>query len=130
MKAEAISRLVSMLLAAATSRRLVSYRLLHDVFDPKFPLADRYEVLERAAATICDLSMVDYGVLMALDNGLPGDDFFWRYKRYRRDQYEAVMGYCSAGRSVIKRRAIVVPERQRVFEHSSTSVRNNAALTN
>lgn len=76
MKTEVISHLATLLRVAATSRKLVSYKLLHELFDPTVPVAARYDVLERATATICDLRMVDYGVLMTLDNGLPGDDFF------------------------------------------------------
>ncbi|WP_250519130.1 hypothetical protein [Caballeronia sp. ATUFL_M1_KS5A] len=121
MDAQVISSLVAMLRAAAVSRTLVPYKRLHAKFNESIPLALRYDALEKAASTLADLKALDYGVLLTLDNGLPGDDFFMRVKRFRRDDYEAVMGYSSTGRSIIKRRIIALPERERVFEHASTN---------
>ncbi|SAK48024.1 hypothetical protein [Caballeronia ptereochthonis] len=121
MNAQVIASLVAMLRAAAASRTLVPYKRLHAKFDECIPLALRYDALEKAASTLADLKTLDYGVLLTLNNGLPGDDFFMRVKRFRRDEYEAVMGYSSTGRSIIKRRMIALPERERVFEHALTN---------
>jgi hypothetical protein len=121
MDTEVIGNLAAMLRAAATARTLVPYKRLHANFDESVPVALRYDALEKAASTLADLKILDYGVLLTLDNGLPGDDFFMRLKRFRRDEYEAVMGYSSTGRSIIKRRMIAVPERKRVFEHALTN---------
>ena len=121
MDAQVIASLAAMLRTAAGSRTLVPYKRLHAKFDKCIPLALRYDALETAASTLADLRTLDYGVLLTLDNGLPGDDFFMRLKRFRRDEYETVMGYSSPGRSIIRRRIIAFPERERVFEHASTS---------
>jgi hypothetical protein len=121
MDEQVIVGLAAMLRAAAVSRTLVPYKRLHGKFNESIPLVLRYDALEKAASTLADLKTLDYGVLLTLDNGLPGDDFFMRVKRFRRDKYEAVMGYSSTGRSIIKRRMIALPERERVFEHALTN---------
>jgi hypothetical protein len=121
MNAEVIASLAAMLRAAAAARTLVPYQRLHAKFDESVALALRYDALEKAASTLADLKTLDYGALLTLNNGLPGDDFFMRVKRFRKDEYEAVMGYSSTGRSIIKRRLIALPERERVFEHALTT---------
>ena len=127
MDAQVIASLAAMLRTAAASRMLIPYKRLHAKFDESIPLQHRYDALEKAASTLTDLKTLDYGVLLTLDNGLPGDDFFMRLKRFRRQEYEAVMGYSSTGRSIIKRRMIAVPERERVFEHASMNNGNTFA---
>src|ERR1700744_1335778 len=109
----------TILLRAATRRSLVTYQNLHALFGPGEPLHSRYRALEDAARSLSDCEALDYGCLMRLDNGLPGDDFFNRFRRGRRDEYEKIMGFASAGRSTTKKRLLAVAERQRVFEHAS-----------
>ncbi|MDR5814764.1 hypothetical protein QCE62_14360 [Caballeronia sp. LZ033] len=48
-------------------------------------------MLHDAADSLCDCARLDYGCLMALDNGLPGEDFFQRFKHNRPHEFEAVM---------------------------------------
>jgi hypothetical protein len=111
--------IAAMLLRAARRRKLVTYQELHALFGPGEPLDSRYRALEDAARSLSDCAALDYGCLMRLDNGLPGDDFFNRFRRGRRGEYEKVMGFASAGRSTTKKRLLAEAERERVFEHAS-----------
>jgi hypothetical protein len=111
--------IAAMLLRAARRRKLVTYQELHALFDRGEPLHSRYRALEDAARSLSDCAALDYGCLMSLDNGLPGDDFFTRFRRDRPGEYEKIMGFASAGRSTTKKRLIAEAERQRVFEHAS-----------
>ncbi|WP_233835464.1 hypothetical protein [Paraburkholderia sp. ZP32-5] len=111
--------IAAMLLRAARRRKLVTYQELHALFGPGEPLDCRYRALEDAARSLSDCAALDYGCLMRLDNGLPGDDFFNRFRRGRPGEYEKVMGFASAGRSTTKKRLIAEAERERVFEHAS-----------
>jgi len=120
-----VSELANTLQRAAIERRCVSYQHLHSHFARETPISLRYCTLEQAAQTLCDLRVVDYGAMMALDNGLPGDDFFARFKYYRRDDYLAVMGHYATGRSITKRRLIADTERRRVFTHAITLAQVN-----
>ncbi|MFT4066490.1 hypothetical protein [Paraburkholderia sp.] len=111
--------IAAMLLHAARRRKLVTYQQLHALFGRGEPLHSRYRALEDAARSLSDCAALDYGCLMSLDNGLPGDDFFNRFRRGRPREYEKVMGFASAGRSTIKKRLIAEAERRRVFEHAA-----------
>ena len=111
--------IAAMLLRAARRKRLVTYQELHALFDRDEPLHSRYRALEEAARSLSDCASLDYGCLMSLDNGLPGDDFFNRFRHGRPREYEKVMGFGSAGRSTTKKRLIADAERLRVFEHAS-----------
>ena len=111
--------IATMLLRAARRKRLVTYQELHALFGRDEPLHSRYRALEDAARSLSDCASLDYGCLMSLDNGLPGDDFFNRFRHGRPREYEKVMGFGSAGRSTTKKRMIADAERRRVFEHAS-----------
>ncbi|MBC8728977.1 hypothetical protein [Paraburkholderia sp. UCT2] len=111
--------IAAMLLRAAKRKRLVTYQELHALFGRDEPLQSRYRALEDAARSLSDCASLDYGCLMSLDNGLPGDDFFNRFRHGRPREYEKVMGFGSAGRSMTKKRLIADAERLRVFEHAS-----------
>jgi hypothetical protein len=111
--------IAAMLLRAARRKRLVTYQELHALFGRDEPLQSRYRALEEAARSLSDCASLDYGCLMSLDNGLPGDDFFNRFRHRRPREYEKVMGCGSAGRSTTKKRLIADAERRRVFEHAS-----------
>lgn len=111
--------IATMLLRAARRKRLVTYQELHALFSRDEPLHSRYRALEDAARSLSDCASLDYGCLMSLDNGLPGDDFFNRFRHGRPHEYEKVMGFGSAGRSTTKKRLIADAERRRVFEHAS-----------
>jgi hypothetical protein len=122
--------IASMLLRAAKRKRLVTYQELHALFSRDEPLQSRYRALEDAARLLSDCASLDYGCLMSLDNGLPGDDFFNRFRHGRPREYEKVMGFGSAGRSTTKKRLIADAERRRVFEHASRmAVSGNATST-
>jgi hypothetical protein len=114
--------IAAMLLRAARRKRLVTYQELHALFGRDEPLQSRYRALEDAARSLSDCASLDYGCLMSLDNGLPGDDFFNRFRHGRPREYEKVMGFGSAGRSTTKKRLIADAERRRVFEHASQTV--------
>ncbi|BBP97126.1 hypothetical protein BSFA1_22550 [Burkholderia sp. SFA1] len=111
---------------AAAKHGVVPYQQIHRLFVAGEPLGLRYQALEDAISLLSDCAALDYGCLMALDNGLPGDDFFRRYKRHRPKEFVAVMGYGSAGRSLSKKRVIVEAERARVFAHAAESLETSS----
>ena len=73
---------------------VLPYVKFHAMFERTVPLTERYRVLEAAVRTLADVSAVDYGVLLACDNGLPGPDFFQRFRRNRMRRI------CGGGRIV------------------------------
>ena len=111
---------------AAAKHRVVPYQQIHRLFVAGEPLDLRYRALEDAISLLSDCAALDYGCLMALDNGLPGNDFFRRYKRHRPKEFVAVMGYGSAGGSLSKKRVIVEAERARVFAHAAESLETSS----
>jgi len=72
------------------------------LFDVNVPLTTRYRLLARAIGLLSDCRQVDYGALLTLEGGLPGDDFFARFRSNRRGEFESVMGVGSLGRSKTK----------------------------
>jgi hypothetical protein len=105
---------------AATHKRILSYKKFHALFEPSVPLVNRYKILEVAISSLGDISIIDYSVLLACDNGLPGGDFFQRYRKYRLEEFIKVMGdprYCVQKRS--HQRLLVERERERVYQHAA-----------
>ncbi|MCC8400324.1 hypothetical protein LJ655_00205 [Paraburkholderia sp. MMS20-SJTN17] len=119
--------IAAMLMDAARRKRLVTYQELHALFGRDEPLQSRYRALEDAARSLSDCASLDYRCLMSLDNGLPGDDFFNRFRHGRPREYEEVMGFGSAGRSTTRKRLIADAERRRVFEHASQMAASGSA---
>jgi hypothetical protein len=118
MPMEIVQEVVCLLQNAADHHKLVTYTRFHSLFEKDIPVRERYHVLERAVAALAQPQIVDYGALLALHNGLPGDEFFARFKGCRRSEYESVMGFGTTGRSVTRRRVLVTTERARVFDHA------------
>jgi hypothetical protein len=114
-----ILEIAEVLQRAAQHRRLVTYKRLHSLFKTGDSLTERYRLLQDAAEFLSDCAQLDYGCLMSLDDGLPGEDFFQRFRHNRPHDFEAVLGYAAPGRSKIKRRFIAEAERQRVFQHAA-----------
>lgn len=115
------ANVIRALLSAATHKRVLPWAKFHALFDRSMPVVTRLKVLESALITISDLAAIDYGVLLACDNGLPGDAFFQRYRRYRYDNYVRIMGdprYCMPKRK--QQKLLVDQERARVFLHVQT----------
>lgn len=103
---------------AATNRRLLPYVKFHALFERTVPLSKRQTILESAICSFADISAIDYGVLLACDNGLPGADFYLRYRKYRLEDFVRVMGdprYC--GQSRKRQQILADQERERVFSH-------------
>ncbi|MDR5809277.1 hypothetical protein [Caballeronia sp. LZ019] len=114
-----VTELADLLRWAATGKHLVTYRRLHSCFEKNVPLNERYRLLEKAVHTLANPTLLDYGCLMSLANGLPGDDFFTRFKRLRAAEYLAEMGHGSLGRSTTKKRRIALLEREAVYRHAT-----------
>jgi hypothetical protein len=111
-------RVARALQRAANHRRLLPYAKFHALFDGPVPLCKRYQALESAIGVLGDLTEIDYGALLACDNGLPGPDFFQRFRRYRLDDFVAVMGdprFCRQSRKL--QRVLADRERERVYAH-------------
>lgn len=129
MEAEPVERIALALQRAAERERLVTYQRFHALFGAHDPLTARYAALERAVATLAEVSTVDYGVLLALNNGLPGPDFFRRFIRHRYEDYVAVMGPPIHGQSLKRKRILVEAERRRVYEHAKNKASMHAGET-
>jgi hypothetical protein len=110
---------VGRLLRRAASRRgLVSYGAFHALFPQTVPLRERYEKLETAAAALCEPRLADYASLLATDSGLPGPDFYTRFRRLHAERYYATLG---ADRhrmlKLAEKRQFASEERERVYDH-------------
>jgi hypothetical protein len=115
---------VERLLRRAASRRgLVPYGAFHALFGQSVPLRERYEMLEAAAAALCEPQVADYASLLATDSGLPGPDFYTRFRRLHSERYYATLG---ADRhrmlKLTEKRALASEERQRVYDHYRSAV--------
>ncbi len=117
MEDELTERIARALLRAAIKRSVLSYQRFHDLCGPELSYAQRYCVLEKAVESVSDPRRLDYGVLLALDSGLPGDDYFRRFYRYRHDEYLRSMGDPRIQRQSVKQKwALVRVERMRAYE--------------
>jgi hypothetical protein len=129
MEVERVERIVVALRRAAEHERLLSYQRFHAMFGAGDPLTARYDALERAVASLGEVSNIDYGVLLALSNGLPGPDFFRRYQKHRYDDYVAVMGPPIHRQSIKRKRMLVDAERRRVYDDARQKAAVHAAET-
>ena len=112
-------RVTRALVRAAAADGVLPYVRFHAMFERTVPLTERYRVLESAVRTLADVSTVDYGVLLACDNGLPGPDFFQRFRKFRTGEYTAVVGSSPLQYVTMKqKRLIATAERARVYEHA------------
>ncbi|MFD1554340.1 hypothetical protein ACFSHT_01690 [Paraburkholderia silviterrae] len=110
---------VGRLLRRAASRRgLVPYAAFHALFAQSVPLQTRYEKLEAAAAALCEPRVADYASLLATASGLPGPDFYLRFRRLHAERYYATLG---ADRhrmlKLVEKRQLASEERERVYDH-------------
>jgi hypothetical protein len=115
---------VERLLRRAASRRgLIPYGAFHALFAPTVPLRERYEKLEAAAAALCEPRVADYASLLATASGLPGPDFYTRFRRVHPERYYATLG---ADRhrmlKLAEKRQLASEERERVYEHYRRAV--------
>jgi hypothetical protein len=70
---------------------------------------------------LSDCQQADYGVLLARDNGLPGPEFFQRFRKHRLDEYTAVAGDPRYHNATMKQQRLIVDtERARVYAHVAT----------
>ncbi|MBP0590271.1 hypothetical protein J8I87_11225 [Paraburkholderia sp. LEh10] len=127
MEAERVERIVVALRKAAERERLLTYQRFHTMFSAGDPLTARYDALERAVASLGEVSTIDYGVLLALANGLPGPEFFRRYQRHRYEDYVAVMGPPIRRQSIKRKRMLVEAERRRVYDDAKRKAESHAA---
>jgi hypothetical protein len=123
---------VERLLRRAASRRaLVPYGAFHALFAYSVPLRERYEKLEAAAAALCEPREADYASLLATDSGLPGPDFYTRFRRLHAERYYATLG---ADRHrmlrIAEKRQLASEERERVYAHYQRSVAATACADN
>jgi hypothetical protein len=112
-------RLARALQRCASHGQLLTYQRFHALCEKGLPLVQRYAALESAVLALGDVREIDYGVLMSLDNGLPGAEFFQRYLRHRHGEYVELMRDPKYHRqSVARKRVLVARERERVYEHA------------
>ncbi|SAK48591.1 hypothetical protein AWB75_01155 [Caballeronia catudaia] len=119
METELSQRLAKALWRCALHGHVLAYQRFHALCDKTVPLPQRYAALESAINTLGDVRNIDYGVLMALDSGLPGAEFFQRYLRYRHGEYVLQMGDPKYHRQTLAgKRTLVARERDRVYAHA------------
>ncbi|WP_322063001.1 hypothetical protein [Paraburkholderia sp. J63] len=114
-----IDEKVGRLLQRAASRRgLVSYGAFHALFAQSVPLHERYEKLEAAAAALCEPRLADYASLLATASGLPGPDFYLRFRRLHAERYYAALGIDRHRMlKLAEKRQFASEERERVYDH-------------
>ena len=118
MDANLVTRLSRLLLNAARKKQVLPYTRFHSIFPDTHPLAVRYAMLESVLAELADCRKADYGVLLARDNGLPGAEFFQRYRKQRLDDYVAIVGDPRYHNATVKQQRLIVDtERARVYAH-------------
>jgi hypothetical protein len=120
MEIELEARITQLLLRAARRKRLIPYGTFHTIFPPTIQLARRYAALEAAAASICDLKLADYAALLCTDSGLPGPDFYARFKRAHPERYYAALG-------ADRNRALKLAEKQRFAREERDEVYRHAS---
>ncbi|AET91178.1 MULTISPECIES: hypothetical protein [Caballeronia] len=119
METELSQRLAKALWRCALHGHVLAYQRFHALCDKSVPLPQRYAALESAIKTLGDVRDIDYGVLMALDSGLPGAEFFQRYLRHRHGEYVTQMGDPKYHRQTLAgKRTLVARERDRVYAHA------------
>lgn len=122
-----VARLADTLLRVAKNRGVLPYPRFHALFPSSMLLVARSAILDQAVRSICDEQDADYSVLLARDNGLPGPDFFRRYRANRRTEYSGLVGDPRYRNATVKQqRLIVAAERDRVYEHAVTHVCDRA----
>jgi hypothetical protein len=126
MEAPMTDRIIRALERAAAHEGVLPYARFHAMFERTVPLTERYLVLEKAVRALADVESTDYGVLLACDNGLPGPDFFQRFRKHRQTDYAAIVGTSPFNHATMKqKRLIASAERERVYTHA----RERAART-
>jgi hypothetical protein len=129
MDATLTARLIDTLVRIAKNRSVLPYSRFHALFPGNTLLVVRNAVLDDALRSICDEQHADYGVLLARDNGLPGPDFFRRYRAIRRLEYTGIVGDPRYHNATLKQqRLIVAAERNRVYEHAAKHGRDRAKI--
>ncbi|SAL60802.1 hypothetical protein AWB71_03417 [Caballeronia peredens] len=119
METELSQRLAKALWRCASHGQVLTYQRFHALCDKGVPLPQRYAALESAVKSLGDVRDIDYGVLMALDSGLPGAEFFQRYLCHRHGEYVTRMGDPKYHRQTLARkRTLVALERDRVYAHA------------
>ncbi|MCA3187900.1 MULTISPECIES: hypothetical protein [unclassified Cupriavidus] len=126
MKPETVQLVADALQRAARKRALIPYQKFHALFPKDIRLPERYVALAEAVRLIDDARCIDYGVLLARDNGMPADEFFERFRHTRPDEYAAAIGVNMYRVSIKRQRALVESERARVFEHARRTTLNAA----
>jgi hypothetical protein len=120
MDSNSISLVIRALERAALHGTVLPYTRFHALFSGEAPLTQRYAVLEAAVRSLSDSPDLDYGVLLACDNGLPGAEFFRRFQKRRRDAYVAALGDPRFKSATVKgKRQLVAQDRRRIYEHAA-----------
>jgi hypothetical protein len=120
MKSAQSLRVIRSLQRAAEKAAVLPYQRFHAIFDGTCSLRRRYEILEEAIQTLADASDVDYGSLLACDNGLPGPEFFLRFRRTRWNDYVTFIGDPRFQSATVKRKWLLVDhERRKVYVHAA-----------
>lgn len=127
MDAKLTARLIDLLVTTAKNRSILPYSRFHSLFSSTTSLVARNATLAEALRSICRDYDADYGVLLARDNGLPGSDFFRRYRANRRAEYTEIVGDPRYHNATVKQqRLIVATERTRVYEHVAQQLQDRS----
>ncbi len=128
MDIELEARIAQLLLRAARRRKLVTYGSFHTIFPPDMPLNRRYLALEKATSSICDLRLADYGALLCTDSGLPGPDFYVRFRRVHAERYYAVLGADRTRKlKLVEKQRFAREAREEVYRHARAATAEASA---
>jgi hypothetical protein len=105
---------------AALNRTSISYQRFHALMPVDMQVSVRLGLLEAAAESLEHLEVCDYGVLLALDCGMPGADFFLSFRKRRYADYVQALGDPRYDRPTRKKKAaLVARERASVYQHAA-----------
>jgi hypothetical protein len=120
MDSNSLTRVIRALERAALHGTVLPYTRFHALFPGEAPLTQRYAVLDAAIQSLSASPELDYGVLLACDNGLPGAEFFRRTQKLRWDTYVAALGDPRFKSATVKgKRQLVAQDRRRIYQHAA-----------
>jgi hypothetical protein len=108
METELTLQIAHALQRAAARKRLLPYQKFHSLCGREVPLVQRYAALEAAINLLCEPAKVDYGALLSCDSGLPGPDFFQRFRKERFTEFGAIIGDPRFCRQSLKQKRVLV----------------------
>ncbi|WP_028895275.1 hypothetical protein [Syntrophorhabdus aromaticivorans] len=115
-----LSSVGQLLLNAAKSKSVVSFKSFHALFDDGTSNNDKYDTLEAASRALCPSYVAIYSAIMAKNSdGCPGIGFYDIFNNLRSKEFIYVAGHNDPQQlTVDDKRKIASLERTRVYKHA------------